>query len=768
DALVRETPSLVWLGYTIHGNEASGAEASLATLYQLAAGNDAETRTVLDSAVVLIDPVQNPDGHERHVQHVLRTRGTCEGCYAEGLDLPAHPAAMVNGGQWPGGRTNHYLFDLNRDWFIHAHPESRGRTAAFLDWMPHVAVDLHEMGSNSTYFFAPPMEPINKNVPQSILDGWGIFAEANAGALDAAGGKSYFTREGYDEFWPGYGISWPVLTGAIGMTYEQASSSGGAIRRDDGTILTLHEAATHHYTTGWATAFTAARRRTDRVNAYVAFRRGAIEAHADGPMRSIVFGPDGQGRADSLAHLLLGNGIEVHRLNRQTTMRATRYGQETPDNATIPAGAYVVDLAQPQGRLAKAILEPDAELDSAFIREELERRRTGRSDRFYDLTAWSLPFAYRVPAWWSDRRPDGLEPVAEQEILAAADAAADGMAFAREPARYGYAFAPGSEASIRMLAGLLADSARVWYAPYAFRIGGADFPDGAFLVRVARNDDDVHEVVERHARASGADVAALHTALVDEGTDLGSNSVEYVRPPRVALVGGSPASAYSHGAAWFAFDRRIRYPVTTVELNTLPRVLDDFDVVVLPEVWGSLAGAMGESGARALRDWVRDDGGVLITLGGATSWLASEGSGLSDFRTLPDTARADGQRGAPLPKNVPGALARLEADTLSPLLAGVDRTMLPGPVSGGTVYAAPDDFRPGEIVARYVDDPDRVRLSGYFWPESTPRLAGSPYLWTESVGAGRVIAFTQDPNYRDLWRGWLPIFANAVLLGASF
>src|SRR5690606_4414187 len=237
-------PAIAFLAFTVHGGEASGVEAAIALLYQLAAGRDAETQMILDSSLVIIDPVQNPDGHERHVQDVMRRRGSS--------GLPVHGAAMVHNGSWPGARTSHYLFDLNRDWFIHSHPETRGRVAVFRRFWPHVAVDLHEMGSNSTYFFAPPMEPVNKNVHESIQRWWDIYAAANAAAFDAQG-WSYFRREGYDEFYPGYGVSWPILTGAVGMTYEQASSSGGAIRRSDGTILTLRDAASHHYTAAWAT-----------------------------------------------------------------------------------------------------------------------------------------------------------------------------------------------------------------------------------------------------------------------------------------------------------------------------------------------------------------------------------------------------------------------------------------------------------------------------------------------------------------------------------
>ncbi|HET9274730.1 MAG TPA: M14 family zinc carboxypeptidase, partial [Gemmatimonadales bacterium] len=390
EAVAARLPAIVFLGYTVHGGEASGTEAALALLYQLAAGGDADTRAILDSTVVLIDPVQNPDGHERHVQDVLRRRSA--------LGVPADPAALIHRGTWPGPRTSHYHFDLNRDWFILSHPESRARVATFQRWWPHVAVDLHEMGSNSTYFFAPPMEPVNKNVPASILRWWDVFAAANAAAFDAQG-WSYFRREGYDEFYPGYGVSWPILTGAVGMTYEEASSAGGAIRRGDGTVLTLRQAAHHHYTAAWATLLTATRRRAERVRDYLEFRRSAITEAARPPHRMIAFERDGQGRADSLVQLLTANGITVQRLGAAAAASAMEYGTESARPARLAAGTYVVDLAQPQGRLARALLEPDAELDSTFIREELERRRTAQPDRFYDLTAWSLPHAFRVRAW---------------------------------------------------------------------------------------------------------------------------------------------------------------------------------------------------------------------------------------------------------------------------------------------------------------------------------------------------------------------------------
>jgi hypothetical protein len=192
-AVATRTLPVAWLGYTVHGNEASGVEAAIALVYQLAAGRDAETQMLLDSLIVLIDPVENPDGHERHVQDVSRMRGA--------LEVPVSSAAMIHQGTWPGARTSHYFFDLNRDWFTMSHPETQGRIAAMRRWWPMVAVDLHEMGSSATYYFAPPMAPVNRNVPESTRRWWDIYAQGNIAAFDQRG-WSYFRRENYDEFYP--------------------------------------------------------------------------------------------------------------------------------------------------------------------------------------------------------------------------------------------------------------------------------------------------------------------------------------------------------------------------------------------------------------------------------------------------------------------------------------------------------------------------------------------------------------------------------------
>ena len=750
EATIRRTPAIVWLGHSVHGGEASGVEAGLALVYQLAAGTDADTKTALDSTVVLIDPSQNPDGRERHTHDVQR--------WTSAQSLPSDPGALNNTGSWPGPRTSHYGFDLNRDWFIQSHPESRGRVAAFLQWMPHVTIDLHEQGSSATFYFAPPREPDNKNNPKHLYKWFDIFAAAHGAAFDRHGWP-YFRREGYDSFYPGYGEGWPMLTGSIGMLFESASSSGGGVRRSDGTLRTLRQAAWEHYTAEWTTVRTAARRRTELLQDYAASRQAAITAHASGPIRAVVFERDGQGRADSLAANLRVNGIEVQRLAADVDLKdATAFGDLAPLASTrIKGGAYVVDLAQPQGYLAKALLEPDAELDSAFIKTELELRRAGQGNRFYDITAWSLPLVFRVKAWTTRTVPPGVQPVATA-----------GPVSPPTRAQFGYAFAPGSEASIRLLAALLKDSVRVRYAPRSFTVGGNRFPAGAFIVPVSVNDSSIHRVVAARAAEAGASVAAVGSAGVDEGTDLGSNSVRPVLPPRVALLSGPPVSGGSWGFAWYAMEQRIGYPTTLVDAAFVAGgALDNFTVLVMPSVQAAgLDRALGDQGKSRLADWVRN-GGVLVTIDGATGWLAQESTKLARIRVRRDTTRADSAGGAPLPSSLPGVIARATIDTLSPLLAGVAAGEIPVFANSDRVLTVPKDLIAGEAVIRFAEA-KRVRLAGYFWPEMADRSGGSPWLWTERVGRGRVVAFAHDPNFRDLFRGLLPIFANAVLLGAVF
>jgi len=352
-----------------------------------------------------------------------------------------------------------------------------------------------------------------------------------------------------------------------------------------------------------------------------------------------------------------------------------------------------------------------------------------------------------------------VEPVADG---GSASSTGTGMAELGR-AGYAYAFEPGAESSMRLLAALLAADVRVRHAPRAFRAAGNDFPLGAFVVVTGRNDPSVHELIREKSRETGARVIPVHSARVETGTDLGSSSVRPIPTPRVALIGGDGVSTGSFGAAWHTFDEHLGFPVVRVRLDGLTRAVDDFNVVVLPSAF-DVGAVLGETGTDALRQWVQG-GGTLITLDAATAWLASE-TGFGRLLIREETERHDGQVGAPLPAAVPGAILRARATTASPLLAGVTHTDVPVLLFGSNIYDEPADVRPGEVVLRYADV-DHLRLAGYLWPELPDQIAETPYLWTEGIGSGRVIAFTGDPNFRGMWRGLLPLFANAVFLGGT-
>ncbi len=347
---------------------------------------------------MLIDPLENPDGRSRFVfQNLLGQAAVPDG----------EPASAEHDEPWPGGRSNHYLFDMNRDWFSQSQPETRGRTRLFLEWYPQVVVDLHEMGGNSSYYFAPPADPLNPHITKAQASWFQVFGKANADRFDARG-FSYFIREVYDSFYPGYGESWPIFHGAVGMTYEQASARGLVFRREDDSDLTYRDGVLHHFTAAITTAETAARNREKLLRDFVDYRRTAIAEGETGPVKEYVLTPGADpSRAARLARLLATQGFDVRRADA-----AFKVG--TKD---VAAGAYIVPVAQPSSRLLRNLLEPSIPQPDAFVKEQDRRRKKRLDEQIYDVTAWSLPLAFDVEVLRADR-PTGVKtlPVIAAEL----------------------------------------------------------------------------------------------------------------------------------------------------------------------------------------------------------------------------------------------------------------------------------------------------------------------------------------------------------------
>ncbi|HUH12521.1 MAG TPA: M14 family zinc carboxypeptidase, partial [Longimicrobiales bacterium] len=375
--IISDNPAVVYFSYGVHGNESSSTEAALWTAWDLARGA-ADVSGVLDSVIVVIDPVVNPDGRDRYVDWYRQARGAVPN---------PHPEAREHIEPWPGGRFNHYLFDLNRDWAWGTQPETRARLATWPVWNPQVHVDFHEMGWTSSYFFFPATPPINPLYPAHTLE-WGErFGAANAAAFDARGWP-YYTAESFDLFYPGYGDSWPSLLGGIGMTYEQAGSgrAGLAIVRPDGLVLTLRDRAQHHRVSGEATLRAAAEGKSRLLGGFAGFHRAVDDGLSD-----ILLVPgDDPGRLEALVSLLQGNGIRVERAARSFRAEG-RPHEGFPARREFPGGTYVVRARQPRGRLAVTLLQPETVLDASYS---------------YDVSAWSLPFAFGVEAHRAPSVPD--------------------------------------------------------------------------------------------------------------------------------------------------------------------------------------------------------------------------------------------------------------------------------------------------------------------------------------------------------------------------
>jgi hypothetical protein len=757
EAIVARTPVVVALLHSVHGNEISPAGAALLEAYHLlAARNDPRVDAILTDAVVLIDPLQNPDGRGRFVQSTRSGRAATPDPFT---------LAAEHDEPWPGGRGNHYFFDLNRDWFAHTQPESRGKVEALLEWMPHVVVDLHEMGGESAYYFPPTARPANPHTTAAQLTALETFGKAIAAAFDDRG-FPYFTREVFDAFYPGYGVSWPIAHGAIGMTFEKSSARGLAYRRDDGTTLTYMDGIVEHFTAAITTAQTAAANRATLLREYVAFRRSAVDEVERGTQvrQYVLLGGDDPGRARQLAALLLRNGIEV----QQTTAATTLQGR------AIPAGTLVVPHAQPAGRLVRNLLDERTEMPADFVQAQAARRLKRLPDQIYDVTAWSLPLLYDV------------ETLRTTQPLGVTTAPWTPQTSAASPlpsARVAWLL-PWNASTAVTVAEALRQGVKVSVAGEPVTVAGRTFPIGAAIVRVNGASADAARALREIVARTGAEVVAVDSAFAETGLSLGSNLVRPLRSPRVLLAWDAPANGLSAGWARYVLERRFGLVPSAVRVNSLARVtLAEFDVIVLPS--GNYGGALGGDTLRRVKDWV-NVGGTLVTIGDATRWAAAESTGVlnttaewkdgAPIKDGPAPPRSDKAPAQPidlakaieptreLPTLVPGAIANAVVDTEHWLSSGLDASV-PVSVQGQRVLS-PITLDKGRNVVVFAPK-DRLVASGIFWEESQQLLPGKPYLIHQPTGRGHVIAFTDDPNTRAFAEATELLFLNAVLLGPS-
>jgi hypothetical protein len=764
DRLARELPVVVWLMHGVHGNEISSGDAALAEAYHLLASQgDAGVDAVFRDALVLIDPMQNPDGRARFIASNQQGR-------AASAD-PA-PYSAEHDEPWPGGRSNHYLFDMNRDWFAQSQPETRGRIKIGLDFLPQISVDLHEQGGDATYYFSPPGEAINPHITKTQIAGWDLLGKAMAARFDERGWP-YFIRETYDAFYPGYGDSWPTFQGSIGNTYEQASARGLVFARSDGGTLTYRDGVMHHFNAAIVTCITAARNRELLMRNYLDYRRSAISEGEKGTVREYIIVP-GQdiSRADLLAKNLATQGIEVRRAEEPIKLA----------NRTIAAGAYLVSNAQPAARMVRNLLDPKTDQSAEFIKRQEERRKMRLNDEIYDITAWNLPMLYDVETTTS---PSVIN-VKYTAVSSQYDVPTPLRPLA--PGKVGYLMPWGSAASA-LAAEALQQGIRIRSIGGAFTHNGRRYPIGTAFIRNADNPSDLQAKLSALVVKHGAEVVPIDSTWVDEGTSLGSNNAPALKTPKVLLAWDTPTTSTSAGWTRYILERRFNVPVTAVRASSLGRAnLNDYDVIVLPS--GNYGSSITEALLNRIKDWLRA-GGTLVTLAEASRWATGSSVGLLDTTGLLKDGRPDvpppsgggggGNTNAPKPgefdydkaiqpdrerpASQPGAILRVTLDTNHWLTAGNDsETQVM--IEGNRVFA-PLKLNSGRNVGVYATK-DKLIASGLIWPDAQDILVQKAFLMHQPFGQGHVIAFAEEPNYRAFTESTMLLFMNAVMLGPGY
>ncbi len=743
--IAQSTPAIAWLAFGVHGNESSSAEAAMEVASTLL--RDPESQKLLDDLVVIIDPLQNPDGRERYVQWYMRTRG------AQPND---NPESSEHAEPWPGGRYNHYLIDMNRDWAWTSQRETRARVAQYQRWNPQVFVDFHEMGANSTYFFPPDAKPINSNLPKDVEKWLGVFGRANADAFTKRGWP-FFVGEVFDLFYPGYGDSWPSLHGAIGMTYEVAGGGRGGtiVRREDDTDLTLAHRIDEHYTTGMTTLRTAAANREQLLRYTYDSARAQIEGG-----KSVYLVESNSPNFDALIATLQRDGVRVDMLTAPLTLRATRVAGTAAESHAFPAGTAVITTRQRLGRLVQTLLEKSPAFTPGFLEEQRARTQADEPDEFYDLTSWSLPLAMNVEAF-----------AAPAPLGAEVKPFAPSPASPFQPAAYGY-LVDGLDPDLYRFAGqLLAKNVNFSVSEDQVVVGDRTFARGSLVVLKGNNSVDIDATLRQLVQSTGVQLIALESGWTG-GTAFGSEKIHYVRDPKIALVGGPGIAATSYGMLWHTLDIDSPIPHTTIALDSLANIdLGHYRVLILPD-GRAYADRLGKRGMEKLQSWIRD-GGTVVAIKGASAFLRDKDLEVSKLKPWEAPKKDADSKNSDMPAQpqeqryneyrVPGAAFRTTMNERSYLTFGVPRA--PDVLIEGTAAYRPVAHKVDNIVTIESNDP---LVAGVAWPESLDKIKGSVYLVSEPFGRGNVITFADEPHFRLFWRATLPLFLNAVLYSPSF
>ncbi|MFQ6077793.1 MAG: hypothetical protein ACE5NJ_01440, partial [Thermodesulfobacteriota bacterium] len=705
--------------------------------------------------------------------------------------------------------------DLNRDWLMLVHPETRAKVAAILEWNPQLLVDSHEMGPLDTYLFSPPREPFHPNMTPTLKKWWQIFARDQAHVFDRYG-WSYYTREWNEEWYPGYTTSWSIYTGAVAILYEQAGVDGSLVKQADGRILDYKEAVQHHFVSSMANLTTAAENRVALLKDYYQQKKKAVHGSKDRKIKAFLIVPTkNPSRAARLVETLKLHKIEVQvALDDFRVAGLHDYWGSPPMTKTLPKGTYIVPLMQPMRPLIEAMMEFDPRVSTSFLESERRELEKFKRSRFYEVTAWSIPIAYGLEVYWTEHLPK----VKTEQVKTLPTRI--GRVINSKPS-YGYVFDYSDDQAILALAQFLEKGYKVRAAKEAFEVEGHEFSRGSLLLTVNGNPPTLHDAVQHIADTTGITIYGINTALSEKGPDLGGRRFQLLHSPQIGLIAGSSVSSTSFGALWHLLDQRLQIRFSILDINRLNRMdLNKYNILVLPSLWGKpkvYRQILGDDGIKKLKHWV-EEGGTLIGIEGGAAFLADTSSGISKVRlrrqvlgelekyqeaaewelklkqpkvdSLTIWAREAKAEDATEITKEKAKAEKISKDALKELERWDERLRLFMP-RGAILTANLDEdhwltFGVGPRVpvilftsyAYLSRDPvktparlanrNHLRLSGLLWPEARDRWANTAYATRESLGRGQVILFAGQPNFRAYFHGSQRLLLNALLFGPGF
>lgn len=723
-----KTVPIVWINQCIHGDETASFESAMWTLYNLVASRQGSLAAALEKAVVILNPVYNPDGHERYVVYY---NSVAVGSSDPRAYESTVPSVMR-------GRPNHYRFDMNRDRVAFSQDETRAEFAEMLRWGPQVYIDQH--GQVDTYFMPPEPMAVNPNAGRERNAKWTeIFGRATAKAFDQKG-FSYFVKHRYDFWYPGYVDESSAMSGAIGMTHETDGGRYLATLRDDGTVLTLRHGMAKHFTSALAVVKTSAEHAGALLDEYARFKKRNVAGEFAGAMKNIVMSAPDPRPLQRMRDQLAFAGIQSQLISRTVrTRKGTDYWTGKEGEVNSGPHSLVVKLTQPQAAFAKALLEPDTAFEPEFIKAMSARKTSAPAGEkypgperaeFYDFTGWSLPYGHNLSAFWADKVEVSVVEPRVPRLM---------------PSTIGYALPYRDRDQALAVFDLLRDGCKVLAMTRPMTLDGVEYPAGTFVLLTERNDDQLFSKVQKVAADRKVDFVALTTAYPDVDRYMpGSAYVLSLQEPRVGVVMGRTGFPATSGPMWWLMEREFKLPFTPLNEEALNDLdLSRFNCIVLP------LGVQVPKSQR-FKDWIAA-GNVAVSFGNGPE-LAEVERVKGDFQSLP------------------GSLFRVNIDPRSFLSFGYEarggKIEIAVPVEGDTFYKSKTEG--GSFVAFSRDPGFRKLLTGWAWPDETERaLTGTVWCQDTPIGSGHYIFFAQDPTERAMWPGLYMLVLNAMLFGSA-